>query len=305
MMVPMNAYANDPDLKAPYWQFRPTSFYVELFPAGTYTADIQYCSWTCERCWSRYGWMGQEPRHVLAPAEVVEKLLKGMHRNAQPMSRISGGEPTLYYDHVKAVIGGLLTQTAGEVMVVPDVTDPAGDPMGIIIETNGNTITTEQIDELDQTWGAEAKRLMLSFGIKATSPEGLAKLTGMAPAAAKAAHERQIKNYLHATLKTEHLVTNVGFINQFTEPEVYAKLQRIVEREKPGAGRNFNTYPHKSYGKTEDWPYVPKRFREQWNTAEGDEETAMLADHEDPRLNRSQKELDGVQKAREAMDDAE
>src|SRR5437870_1694361 len=97
---------------APYWRFRPTPFYDGMFLNGTYTADIVGCNWTCEGCWSGYGWRGAEDKlskkrggGTFTPAEVVDRLIRGMKRNAMSGCRISGGEVSMRWDeHVVPVV---------------------------------------------------------------------------------------------------------------------------------------------------------------------------------------------------------
>src|SRR4051794_33465354 len=44
--------------RAPSHRLRPTDFYDDVYLNGTFTADVAGCNWTCEHCWSKYGWRG-------------------------------------------------------------------------------------------------------------------------------------------------------------------------------------------------------------------------------------------------------
>lgn len=245
---------------APYWRFRPTYFYERLYPNGTFTADIMGCNWTCEHCWSKYGWRTVEAKYQLTPEETAVKLVEGMKRNGQPMSRISGGEPTMYMDHMLALIDEVLDRTKGQRMKVGGHTGRRGETMGIIIETNGSLLTFEQIKGIEDKWGEDAKRVVLSIGMKATTPEGLADLTGLAPKVAERAHQRQLDNLMFIVRNCEYLNAHVSFLDRFTDLGMYSAIQREIERARPGMGRRVVLQEFRSYGNANRY-YTPKRFR--------------------------------------------
>jgi uncharacterized Fe-S cluster-containing radical SAM superfamily protein len=232
------------------------------------------CNWTCSKCWSRYGWQGvlktwregadpssgMGPRYELDPAQAATKLVEGMKRNAQTMCRLSGGEPTMHWDHTIAVIKEVVERTQGVRMHVPGMTDRRGDCMGIVIETNGSMLDAKRLDTLEKELGAEAARVVWSIGMKATHPEALSWLTGLPMPVAVRAHQKQLDALMHLALVSEHFVFFASFLDRCTDPGIYAALQREIERAKPGQGRVLNTQRLKNYGDSNVYG-TPKRFR--------------------------------------------
>jgi uncharacterized Fe-S cluster-containing radical SAM superfamily protein len=266
---------------APYHGFRPTTFWADDYPNGTYTGDIQGCNWTCEGCWSSYGWKGAPAKLELTGEQAAEKLVKGMARNAQPMSRISGGEVSMYWDHMVELVTSLLERTEGSRMRIPGITGRAGVPMGIILETNGSMLSKERLLGLEELWGAEAGRVTFEIGVKATSSKGLAELTGQTPKTA----ERNFRSSIGAVklLSTEckYLGLSCSFLDRFSDPEAIAQITRYIERNRMGYGRwvtvnKFRRYQNKPL-------YVPKRLRAQFpERIPADDAETLLMDVLDP-----------------------
>jgi uncharacterized Fe-S cluster-containing radical SAM superfamily protein len=255
-----NKYAHS-DL-APYWRFRPSWFYSDEFPNGTYSGDIMGCNWTCEGCWSKYGWRTVNPKMELDPAQVATKFIEGMKRNVQTMGRLTGGEPGMYWkNHVHPMIDEFLERSKGTRMKVPGLTGLRGDPIGLVIETNGTLQGFDEWDKIESDWGEEAERILIAIGIKSTTPEGLADLTGLSPSVAERAHEKQLANIMHILHKCEHLNVRAVFLDSHTDMGMYSALAREVERAKPGRGRAIEVVPYKNFGNASRY-YTPKRMRE-------------------------------------------
>jgi uncharacterized Fe-S cluster-containing radical SAM superfamily protein len=255
---------------APYWRFRPTPFYNTVFVNGTYTADIMGCNWTCEHCWSSYGWHGA-PREAwpkgsgeFTAEQVAEKLVAGMFRNKQPMCRISGGEASMYWEpHMVSVIREVLARTEGQRMKVRGKTTPhTGDAMGICIETNGSVLKPSQLSALEDELGEEAKRVVLAIGMKATNAELLAQLTGMTPATSRRFHEGQMRTLRFLALKAKHLGFFANYIDAFVDDEELARLVREVERKRPGSARLFGVDPYRRAIYDTNRFFTPKRMRD-------------------------------------------
>jgi uncharacterized Fe-S cluster-containing radical SAM superfamily protein len=254
---------------APYYRFRPTAFYDTVFPNGTYTADIVGCNWTCEHCWSKYGWRGLDLEAMpkgsgeFTSEQVVTKLVKGMERsNLQPMCRISGGEASMYWDpHMVGVIRHVLGMTEGRRMQIRGVTEPGvGAAMGICIETNGSVLTVAQLNALEEEFGEDARRIVLAIGMKATNAGELARLTGMTTATAERFHKGQMRTLRHLALKAKHLGWFANYIDEFTDDVEYARLVRDLERKRPGSARLMGVDPyHRSYQSNRH--YTPKRMQ--------------------------------------------
>ena len=246
---------------APYWSFKPLPFWQSVFAGGTYTANLMGCPWTCRNCWSKFGWRRAEPNYELEPHEVAEKLVKGIRRNAQCGARLTGGEPALYWEHTRGVIREFLERTQDVRIHIPGETGRRGDPVGIVVETNGAVaLVPERLDELEAEFGRDAQRVVIHLGIKATSPEQLAELTGMTHATCVRFHEQQLANLMHGAYNIKHLVIHASFLDRFTDPGIYAAILREVERARPGMSRNVNVLDFKEYSGTTRL-YVPKRLR--------------------------------------------
>lgn len=245
---------------APYKRFRPTSFYGDVYANGTFTADLMDCHWSCESCWSRFGHRNEEPKYNLTAREVAEKLLAGMERNKQGAARISSGEPLLHWEHVVDVADEVLQRSREARIVLEGMTDPDGDPFRIVVETNGSLLTPARLDELERILGEDAPRMVLALGIKATSPEQLAELTGHVPATAQRFHAGQLDALMHIAGNTR-LGFHGLFLDKFTDPEVFATIQRQVEHVRPGSARELSVEKFKAYSGTQRF-YKPKRFRD-------------------------------------------
>jgi uncharacterized Fe-S cluster-containing radical SAM superfamily protein len=200
-------YAED---TAPYMRFQPRRFY-----GGIYTADIFGCNWTCDSCWSKFGWRGVEPKFILTSDEVVQKLVGGMERNGLIRSRISGGEPSLYWkSHLFAVTRKFLE---------------AGDDTYLIIETNGTAFGPEDIDKLEEAVGEKADRVQFTVGVKATSGERLAELTGQTVETAKRFRKNQLELVYHLA-QPERLVTfSALFLDSFVDDDELEAFTEALE----------------------------------------------------------------------------
>jgi uncharacterized Fe-S cluster-containing radical SAM superfamily protein len=250
---------------APYMRARPTHFYPE-FANGTYALDIAGCHWTCENCWSSYGWRGKEAPHWWEPDEAVDRAIEGMKRNAQTCARLTGGEASMYWDHLYEFCKIFLDRTQDRVMHIPGFTQEEGDPLALLVETNGSLLSPEKLDMLDDL-GEGAYRLILNFGLKATTAEGLADLTGMDLEKAEKFHDQQYENFIYAVRDCERIDVMGSLLDQFTDPEDFARLQRRVQRWFPTGGDNLSILQFKKYPNKP--AYTPKRFR--WGFFPSDE----------------------------------
>lgn len=263
---------------APYKRFRPTAFYDGVFPNGTYTADCQGCPWSCAGCWSAYGWKNVEPKFELTGVQVAEKLIKALPRNGQTMARLSGGEITMYWDHLLELLDTFFERTRGSRLVVPGVTGLAGEPFGVMVETSGSLLTPERIRELEERYVLDSRRLVLYIGMKATSPGRLQALTGLAPPAAQKAFRRQVTAIKTLTEECKQLNFGVNFLDKYADPDTVAQLARYVERQRPGYGREISVDPYRGYGNADRYS-VPNKHRALWrDLAPKDDEEALMMD---------------------------
>lgn len=225
-------------------------------------------------CWSAYGWRTVDPKFLLSPEQVVQKLLAGMERNGMQAARISGGEATMYWEHLVAVLEGFCEATRDARMVVPGVTSRRGEQMVIVVETNGSMLLPERLTQLEDLLGRQAKRVIFAVGMKATSAERLADLTGHSPETAQRNFDRMLGALRHLANDSK-LDWRAAFIDKYTDPDALAQLSRTLERRKLGATRKINVVPYRSYGNANRY-FTPKRFREQFaETPEADDEETV------------------------------
>jgi uncharacterized Fe-S cluster-containing radical SAM superfamily protein len=234
--------------RAPYWRFRP--LHVGHFHEWLYVADVIGCNWTCDRCWSKFGFRTHPVRYELSADELARKLAAGVERNDSDAAVITGGEPGLYWsDHIVPAISRY-----------QEITGAA-----IEVETSGAVLRPEQLRDLDRL--AESGRVLVVFGLKATSYQGLAEITGLPVEVARRAHERQLTNLLYA-----EALPNIGaaatFIDAFTDEGMYAAIASRMERQ-PIIQRYANVAASRFY--------TPKRHRAKGQT-DGNAETSRGSD---------------------------
>ena len=211
------------------------------------------------QCWSGFGYKNYPHLIDMEPDEVAHKLVAGMQRNMQSMARLTGGEPTLHWEHLKGLVLEVLTRTEGQRMSVPGLTTRRGEPFGLIIETNGSLLPPKRLDELAELCGPHQGRVLIAYGIKATSASQLAGLTGQSIETAERFHREQMKSLMHAAYNTR-LDLQVAFLDKFTDPRVFAGLGREIERARPGLGRHVEVFDFKNYSMSQRY-YVPKHMR--------------------------------------------
>jgi hypothetical protein len=146
-------------------------------------------------------------------------------------------------------------------MKIRGLTEPrVGAAMGICIETNGSVLSVAQLQALEAEHGEEARRIVLAIGMKATNAGELGRLTGMTAATSERFHKGQMRTLRWLAFKAEYLGWFANFIDEFTDPEEYARLQREIERRRPGSARLMGVDPYyRSYNSNRY--FTPKRHR--------------------------------------------
>jgi hypothetical protein len=146
-------------------------------------------------------------------------------------------------------------------MKIRGLTEPrGGSAIGICIETNGSVLTVSELQALEDEFGEDARRIVLAVRMKATNAGELRRLTGMTAATALRFHKGQLRALRWLAFKAEYLGWFANFIDEFTDPEEYAKLVRQIEREHPGSGRLIGVDPyHRTYNSNKH--YTRKRYR--------------------------------------------
>jgi len=142
-----------------YYRFRPSRFY-----GGSAVADAVGCNLRCAFCW---GWrMNSRPESVgsfYSARQVAQTLISIARRHGYRIVRVSGGEPTLCFDHLENVLELLEVMARGELFV---------------LETNGILIGA---DRALARRLAKFKNLVVRVSIKACSSEVFGRLTGASP----------------------------------------------------------------------------------------------------------------------------
>jgi uncharacterized Fe-S cluster-containing radical SAM superfamily protein len=244
---------------APYNRFQKRRFY-----GGCYTADIMYCNWTCEHCWSGFGWRTVPPKMELTSDQVVGKLLTGMRRHGLAFSRISGGEVSIYWrDHMRLVAGKFLEQTEGERIKVEG--RRVKQPMRLVLETNGTAIGPPEVEAFEALYGDEAERVQLTIGVKATSAARLADLTGQTPATASRFRGKQLELVRFLSEPGRTIAWSALFLDAFSDEDELAAFIDELEAINPGITEgnriDMQKFMTTSWGdkKYSERRYTPKR----------------------------------------------
>ncbi len=136
-----------------YYRFRGGRWY-----GGIATADTVGCNLSCGFCWSwranhRIDGVGE----FYTPEQVASKLVNIAYRRGYRLIRLSGGEPTLGFQHLVEVLNNLEYEN-----------------LGFILETNGILIGYER--GYARTL-SKFKFIHVRVSIKGTNPEEFSKLT--------------------------------------------------------------------------------------------------------------------------------
>lgn len=197
-------------------------------PAGTFTADILGCGWSCAGCWSRHGGRDTPASFLLTGEQVAARLADGIGRHGLTMARITYGEPTEHWQHLSDAIGTFLRCTTA--------------PLGLIIETNGALLTPDRVEDLAGACGQAAGRVIFDVGIKATSGPRLAALTGHPRDVAERLHHAQLLAIM--TLAHTNLGLRVTFLDAFSSPPVVAAVAHELEQARPGSSAGVRVVDH-------------------------------------------------------------
>ncbi len=140
-----------------YYRFRPSRFY-----GGSAVADAVGCCLSCAFCWS---WkQNSEPtKHgdFYSANEVAEKLLSIARARRYRVVRVSGGEPTLCWNHLLKLLEALEASASRETIFV--------------LETNGILIG---LDRSKAKQLAKFEKLFVRVSIKGCDPDTFERITG-------------------------------------------------------------------------------------------------------------------------------
>jgi len=145
---------DDGEVRRWYWRFRGGRWY-----GGIATGDVVGCILRCGFCWAwRYAW-STRGRYLLSAREAFEKLYSIARSRSYERVRLSGGEPTLCFDHLVELIELCVSRR-----------------LSFVLETNGLLIG------LDRRFARELARfggrgIEVRVSIKGCSPREFSMLT--------------------------------------------------------------------------------------------------------------------------------
>ncbi len=144
-----------------YYRFRRDRWY-----GGIVTGDVVGCNLRCGFCWAwRFTWTGYEQGRLLSAEEAANKLLALAKRARVKQARLSGGEPTIGFEHL--------------VKVIERVTSYG---LHFVLETNGILIGARE-DYAKRLASFHGAGIEVRVSIKGTSPEEFWRLTRARPEA--------------------------------------------------------------------------------------------------------------------------
>ena len=138
-----------------YFRFR-----VDRWYGGIVTGDVVGCNLRCGFCWAwRFTWTGYERGIMLSPEDAWSRMVRLAKRRRVKQARVSGGEPTIGFDHLVRLV-----ELAVE------------DGFGFVLETNGILIgaNREYAKKLASFAGAGIE---VRVSLKGTSPQEFIQLT--------------------------------------------------------------------------------------------------------------------------------
>ncbi len=137
-----------------YYRFRADRWY-----GGIATGDVVGCNLRCGFCWSwKYSWK-TKGRALLSPDDAVERIVRIAKKHRFSQARLSGGEPTIGFNHLVSVIEDLTSRG-----------------IHFVLETNGILVGAfeEYAEKLASFHGAGIE---VRVSLKGTTPEEFYKLT--------------------------------------------------------------------------------------------------------------------------------
>ena len=144
-----------------YYRFRKDRWY-----GGIVTGDVVGCNLRCKFCWAyRFTWKNLDKGPLHDPESVARRLMSMAFKHGVPRARLSGGEPTVGFEHL--------------IEVIDLVTDKG---IIFVLETNG--ILIGAYERLARRLAEFHRRgIEVRISIKGTNPEEFHMLTGAKPSA--------------------------------------------------------------------------------------------------------------------------
>jgi uncharacterized Fe-S cluster-containing radical SAM superfamily protein len=207
------------DLKK-YYRFRQDHWY-----GGIITADCAGCGLTCKFCWVRNESLleGRGKGDFFAPDQVAEKILKLTKEKKIHQVRISGGEPTIGWDHLLKLLNALQNKR-----------------LRFILETNGILIGEHENYARDL---APYPFLHVRVSLKGCSEEEFSRLTG-ADSKGFRLQLAALANLLKAGVST-HPAVMISYSGREAIDRLYHNIWKIDPRMQSEVEREeVILYPH-------------------------------------------------------------
>lgn len=172
---------------------------------GSFAAYVIGCNLDCAFCWAwfkdRY-----DTGMYLSPSNVIERLISAGRTLGIKTLRISGGEPTIGFDHLIQVLKLFTRKT---------------DSMKLVVETNGILIGARRAlaSELGEFSGGN---VIVRISVKGANPETFSTLTG-SPGEYFNYQLNSIKNILEAGYKPGRTLL-VAVMSSFNTPREIAEF---------------------------------------------------------------------------------
>jgi uncharacterized Fe-S cluster-containing radical SAM superfamily protein len=187
-----------------YYRFRAAKFY-----GGIATADCVGCNLSCLFCWNwNYNKNPEKYGNFYSPKDVVEKLVEIAKKKNYHQCRISGGEPTINWQHLLKVLEYL---------------SKVG--LNLILETNGILIGYNEEYAKQLSDYRDSIHVRVSF--KGATPEEFSKLTGSKPEF----FELQIQALKN--LNNANIPCHPAIMKSFSKPESIERLRDRLETINP------------------------------------------------------------------------
>jgi uncharacterized Fe-S cluster-containing radical SAM superfamily protein len=187
-----------------YYRFRMAKFY-----GGIATADCVGCNLSCVFCWSsKFNQSPEKYGQFFSPKEVADKLIAIAKKNKVSQCRISGGEPTINWQHLLKVL---------------DIVSKA--KLKLVLETNGMLLGYDE--DYSKQLSKYKDSILVRVSFKGTSPEEFSKLTGASP--------NFFEYQIHAlkNLDKAGITCHPAVMISFSRPESIVRLRDRLETINP------------------------------------------------------------------------
>jgi len=191
-------------LERKYYRFRAAKFY-----GGIATADCIGCNLSCLFCWSwKYNSKPETCGEFYSPKQVADKLVEIAKKKNFHQCRISGGEPTINWQHLIKVLEHL-SKTG----------------LNLILETNGILIGYNEEYAKQLSDYKDFIHVRVSF--KGSTPEEFSKLTGAGP------DFFELQIHALKNLNSANIPCHPAIMKSFSKPESIERLRDRLETINP------------------------------------------------------------------------